>query len=547
MALTAVITTLGLLSLGAFGKYVAREPQISQHPLIGILAVFLGAFIVTLEGRITSLGLADIRGAVHAGYDEGAWITTANTVGQMLMCAPTVWLGVVLGVRRVLMASSCVQIVTSILLPFSPNLSFLLVVHFINGMALGTFLPLTVSFVTRNLPQHLVIYGIAAYAMNSELSQNISGSLEGFYLDHWSWAWIFWQNVALGILMLVCIYIGHPRRPVDRAAIKGVDHFGMLYYSVGFSLIYAALDQGNRLDWLNSGLISGLLLGGGIFLAAFVVQAMTVGEPWLDLRIILRSNMVLLVLMLIFLRFSLLATAYVIPQFLTTIQGYRALQVGDVLLLIALPQVFLAPIIGTILRFADPRTTMAIGFTLIGYPCFTVASGLTADWASDDFMPSQILQSIGQSFAFTSVVAYNTRQVNPQDALTFGTILQTARLMGGELGNAFMQTFVRVREQLHSNLLGLHVAAESPLTVDRLHAYAGAVAHRTAGASTADERAASLLANALQKQAYVLAYIDGFTVIGIGTVLCLIVILFLRPAPPARAPIRVASPEPRPS
>lgn len=525
------IARFGSLSLSSFGDRVTLNPPMSPHPLVGIVAVLLGAFIVTLGGRVTSFGLNDLRGAIHVGFDEGAWIPTANTVGQMLICAPTVWMGNVFGPRRILLVATLVLLFSSLLLPSATTLQGVLIMQFISGLAMGTFLPLTISFVVRNLPPRYLIYGIAAYAMNLELSQNISASLEGFYLDHWSWKWIFWQNAVLAVLMWIAVYVGIPRRPVDQDAARGIERMGMVYYSLAFSLIYAALDQGNRLDWLNDGLIVGLLLAGGLLFLAFVLHEMTSKTPWLDLRFIVRSNIGLLVVMLIFLRFSILGTSYIIPQFLTNVLGYRALQVGDVLLLIALPQLLLAPIIGTALRFIDPRLTLAVGFTLIGYACFSVSSGLTAQWGSDDFMPSQIMQAFGQSLALTSLVAYNLRLLRPQDALTFGTILQTARLFGGEAGTAFMQTYVRVREQVHSHLLGLHVSAESGMTVDRTAQYEAAVRSYVGGSVDATKRAMLLLAQAVQTQSYVLAYIDGFVVIGFGTLICLALILFLRHAP----------------
>jgi MFS transporter, DHA2 family, multidrug resistance protein len=527
MAVAVPAIAGAIRSLGAFGDRMPRAPAISQRPMIGILAVLIGAFIATLGGRVTSFGLADIRGAVHAGVDEGAWITTASTVGQMALCAPTVWMGLVYGPRRILLISTTVLAATSLLTPFSDGLYGMLALQFIGGLAMGTFYPLTVSFVMRNLPPRLVIYGIAAYAMNSELSLNISASLEGWYLDHASWHWIFWQNAILAAFMWVCVYMGIPRRPVQRDSTAGVDKSGMIYFSLGFSLIYAALDQGDRLDWLNDGLITGLLLGGGLLLACFLVRGLTCEAPWLDLRYIAFSGIWLPMLMLVVLRLAILSTSYLIPQYLITVQGYRALQVGQVLLLVAVPQIMSGPLIATILRFTDPRYFVALGYAMIAGGCLWVAATLTPEWGSDDFMPAQIIQSLGQSFGMTALVAYNLRLMRPEDALTFGTVLQTTRMIGGELGSAFIQTLIRVREQYHSNILGQQVTAGTGKTLDRLQEYIDAVTAHSPG--TAVARATGMLAGAVQKQAYVLAYIDGFTAIGVIIILCLALMVMLRP------------------
>jgi DHA2 family multidrug resistance protein len=478
-------------------------------------------------------GLADVRGAVHAGFDEGAWITTAFTVGQMMIGPVAAWLGAVFGVRRVLMISATVFGLSNFLLPFSPNLASVLMFQTISGLSSGTFIPLTIGFVVLNLPPKWVVYGIGAYSLNLELSLNIAASIEGWFCDNWSWHWIFWDTALLAPVMMACIHFGMPRQATNRELLKNADWSGILYASLGFSLLYAALDQGNRLDWLNSGLINALLLGGVLLVTAFVVQELTTPRPWINLRYAAGGNIPLLFLMITFFRFAILSTAYLIPQFLTVVQNYRAIEVGGVLLWIALPQFLLAPMVSTLLRFVEPRLLLALGFALIAAACF-MAGQLTRDWIGDDFLPSQIVQAVGQSLLLTSLVWFFLKHLEPSEVLTFGAVLQTGRLFGAELGSAFVQTFVRVREQVYSNLVGLHVTVGSVATDQRLLDYAHAVNGRSVGPPAASARATGLLAHAVQIQASVLAYIDGFMVIGFAVIGVLLMLLLLRD-PPARA------------
>jgi MFS transporter, DHA2 family, multidrug resistance protein len=509
-----------------------QRPPITTRPFFGVLAVLLGSIISTLDSRITNFGLADIRGAVHAGFDEGAWITTAFTVGQMMVGPVSAWLGIVFGPRRLLMISGTVFAISNLLLPFSPDLRSVLAFQTVSGLASGTFIPLTIGFVAQNLPARLVVYGVAAYAMNLELSLNIAASIEGWFSDNWSWPWIFWDTALLTPLMLICIHFGMPRKKVNRGLLKTADWAGILYASAGFSLVYAALDQGNRLDWLNSGLINGLLLGGGLLIIAFVLHELVHDRPWINLRFAARGNLPLIFLFITFFRSTILSTSYIIPQYLTTVQNYRAIEVGSVLAWIALPQLLLGPVVATILRFVDARLPIAVGFALVGCACF-MAGGLTHDWAGGNFLPSQIVQALGQSLALTSVVWFALKHLEPSEVLTFGAVLQTARLFGGELGSAFIQTFVRVREQVYSNLVGLHVATGSLLTDQRLQDYAHVVTGRSVGQAEANARATALLALSVQRQAYVLAFIDGFMIIGFAVIGVLLLMLLLR-APPVR-------------
>jgi MFS transporter, DHA2 family, multidrug resistance protein len=516
------------------------HPLITARPYIGVLAVLLGSIISTLDSRITSFGLADVRGAVHAGFDEGAWITTAFTVGQMLIGPVAAWLGMVFGPRRVMMISGAVFAISNTLLPFSPDLHFVLAFQTISGLSSGTFIPLTIGFVVQNLPARLVVYGVAAYAMNLEMSLNIAASIEGWFSDNGQWPWIFWDTALLSPLMLVCVHFGMPRQPTNRELLKNADWAGIVFAALGFSLLYAGLDQGNRLDWLNSGLISGLLLGGSILLVAFVVHELRTDRPWINLRFAASGNIPLLFVLITFFRFVILSTTYIIPQYLTTVQDYRAIEVGGVLLWIALPQFVLAPIVATILRFVDPRFLMAFGFSLVGLACF-MAGQLTQDWAGGDFLPSQIVQAMGQSIGLTSLVWFFLKHLQPSEAITFGAVLQTGRLFGAELGTAFVQTFIRVREQVYSNLVGLHVGAGSFVTDQRLEGYARAVTGRSVGPPEGAARATALLGDAVRKQANVLAYIDGFMVVGFAVIGVLLLMLTLR-SPPAQVALDRAKP-----
>jgi MFS transporter, DHA2 family, multidrug resistance protein len=522
----APVTSAGVATHAA-GSTSQRLSADSLRPYVGILGVLIGALLSTIGSRITTFGLADLRGGLHFGFDEGAWMTTSFGVGQMLVGVACPYLGAIFSVRRVLLHGMALLFVASLLGPLSPNLTAFLTAQFLAGVGAGTFIPLTIGFIVRNLPQRLIVYGLAVYAMNSELSQNISASLEGWYSDNLSWRWIEWQYCAAVPIMYACIWYGAPREKVNASLLKDLDWPGLLYSGFGFALLYAGLDQGNRLDWNNNGLVNGLLLSGGLLTLAFVVRELWVEKPFLNLRLLAKEGLVPILLVLAGFRFIILSTSYIIPTYLQVVQNYRELQVGAVLLWIALPQFAIVLPLGWLLQRVDARAVLAFGALLVGVACL-MATALTLDWATDDFLPSQILQAIGQSFVFTAIVVLAIRSMNPADVLTVGTLFQTSRLFGGEIGTAFMQTFVRVREQVHSNLIGLHVDSLSVLTADRMAMYRNAMAAHTSDVAIAAERATNLLASTVAKQAAVLSYIDGFLAAAVGAFFCLLVTALLR-------------------
>lgn len=495
-------------------------------PWLGLFAVLLGTFISTLTGRLSTFGLTDIRGAVHAGFDEGAWITTSFTVAQMLITPIAVWIGSIYGPRQILIGAAVSFAVTSFLTPFALNLPVLLTLQFLSGLGSGCFIPLTLSFILRNMPLRYWAYGVVLYALNLELSLNISASLEGWYIDNLNWHWIFWQNVPLAMGMAASLFWGVKRLPPPPEIHR--DIYGLATCGIGLALLYAALDQGNRLDWTGSGVVWGLTLAGLLLLVCFVVHELTTPFPWLDFQAALRWPMPLLLINIALLRLTILATAYLIPYYLGGVRGFRALQVGDTLIWIAAPQLIICPLAALLLRRVDPRITAFTGLTLVGAACLSVAYTLTPSWGSDQFMVSQLMQAVGQSFALSGIVFIGVLNLRPQDALTFGAMLQTARLFGGEVGTAFISTEARVREQHASNLLGQHVRAGDPAVQERLAGFGHflALSGHSAGA------APGLLSQLVRSLATTQATIDCFAAVAVIAVIGLVIVAIILPPPP---------------
>ena len=497
-------------------------------PWLGLLAVLMGTFISTLNGRLSTFGLADIRGAVGAGIDDGAWITTAQTAAQMLVTIPAVWLGAAYGPRRVLIGASIAFAVISLLTPYSTTLPELLTMQFLGGLASGFFIPLTLSFILRNMPPKYWAFGIAIYALNLELSLNISASLEGWYVEHHSWRWIFWQNVPLALIMSLGLHRGIAPLPITARPPR--DTFGLLAGGWGLALIYAALDQGNRLDWQNSGLVWGLMSAGVLLLAAILIHEARSANPLLDIKVAFGSSLPILFVLIAFLRLTITSTAFLIPLYLGSVRGFRALETGDTLIWVAVPQLIFCPLAALMLRRSDARLVAAIGFIFISVACLMVAYNLTPLWGSYQFLPSSFLQSLGQSFALSGVIFFGILHLKPQDALTFGAVLQTARLMGGEIGSAFVSTLARVREQVASNLIGQHVQAGDPEVIQRVRAY-GAATTRVIDPVGAVARGELVLGNVVRSAATTQAVIDCFTAIGVLTAVALLILVVRSAAP----------------
>jgi len=505
---------------------------ITTNPYVGVLGVFLGAATATLNGRLVSVGLPDLRGALGFGFDDASWIPTVLNMATMFIGVFAVFLGSVYGIRRVLLVAGTIFTVTSLLLPLFSGLPAMLVLQALAGASSGTFYTLTLTFVVRSLPKKLLLFGVAAYAMDIVVSSNVASSIEGWYIDHLSWHWIFWTAAGLTPLMTLCVYFGVPpaedgRRPSWR---------GLLYTSAGFALIYGALDQGQRLDWWNSGVFVGMLAGGVFLLAAALIRRYIQPIPLINLPFLNARNVIILGLGIVTIRFALLAPAAAIPGFLGSIARYRPIETGATLAWVAIPQFALVWVAAILTVFIQPRIVMAGGFATIAIACW-MASRLDSQWAGRSFELPELMLAAGIAVAFVALVvnvlllaAEMGAATNVVNASTYAAWMHTMRLLGGEVGAVVFGRFLTVREQLHSNLLGHHVAAGDWITDDRLRSMALSLTPSSASLQEAAARSTAILSGQVRVQALSLAYSDAFLFIGWGIAAYLLLIACMRPS-----------------
>ena len=276
-------------------------PILTTHPLLGVAGVLLGAMIATCTGRLMSVGLADIRGALHLGVDEASWINTSFNASMMFIGPFSVYLGGLLGPRRVLLWCAWIFTAVSVMLPLCHSLPALIALLIVAGLSAGTFYPLTLSFVLRSLPIRYVLLGIAMYATDIVFTTDMAQAWESFFVEHLSWHWIFWNGAILTPMMIVLIYFGIPRQPLPtpQPGHPSPSWRGFLYASLGAALLYISLDQGQRLDWFHSSIILGLTAAGVFLVLTATIRHFLLPNPLVNYQFLQRRNTLLLALVLI--------------------------------------------------------------------------------------------------------------------------------------------------------------------------------------------------------------------------------------------------------
>src|SRR5258707_2419243 len=377
---------------------------IAPQPLFAVGAVLLGSFLANFDSRLTSVGLPDLRGAFSLGFDEGAWLSTA-AIGSQIFIAPAVaWLATVFGLRRMLGIPSLVYALVSLVIPFVRDYNALIVLSIAHGMLLGTFVPATLMIIFRNLPVRWWIPAIAIYSIRVGFALDTSTSLVGFYVEHLGWQWLYWQGVVIAPLMGLMVYLGTPQEPVNRDVLRDADWGGMLLLGTGVSMIYAGLDQGNRLDWLESGTVMALLLGGGVLFVAFLINETIVLQPWAHVNVLFSRNVGLSLVVILLYTLTSLSNSSLVPNFLSVVGQMRPEQTGVLLLTYgALPMLALVPISIFLLRHFDARTVLIVGLSAFA-AANLLGTQLSHDWARGDFVTIVVLQSIGQAFTLLPII-----------------------------------------------------------------------------------------------------------------------------------------------
>jgi DHA2 family multidrug resistance protein len=282
----------------------------------------------------------------------------------------------------------------------------------------------------------------------------------------------------------------------------------MLLLGLGMAMIYSGIDQGNRLNWLESGTVVALLSSGGFLTACFFVNEAIVREPWANANVLFSRNVRFGLVVIVLYTLTSLSNSSLAPNFLVVVAHLRPEQTGPLFLTyVILPMVVLLPLSIFLLRRFDARLVL-----MIGLAAFAVAgllgTQLTHVWSLGDFVPMALLQSVGQTFTLTPLIVLLLSNADPSRATAFAAYIQVVRLGGAETSISLMATWLRVREQIHSNFIGQHVVNGSLDVNQRLAKMTGYFSSHDS--SEAPARALDLLASIVQREANTLAYIDGF-------------------------------------
>ncbi|MBJ9975803.1 MFS transporter [Pseudomonas sp. S75] len=422
--------------------------------IAGLFGVLLAVLCAGLNETVTKLSLADIRGAMGIGADEGAWLLAVYAAASVSAMAFSPWLATTFSLRRFTLVAIGAFAVLGLVQPWAPNLHCLMLLRVLQGFASGALPPMLMSVALRFLPPGIKVYGLACYALTATFGPNLATPLAGLWTEYVGWQWAFWQIILPSVLAMACVAWGLPQDPLRLERFAQFDWRGVLLGLPAIASLVLGLSLGDRWGWFDSPLITWLLGGGSVLLVLFLYNEWSEPLPFFQLRMLSRRNLSFALLTLAGVLVVLSGVASIPSAYLAQIQGYRPAQTSPLMLLVALPQLIALPLTAALcnLRAVDCRWVLAIGLAMLAVSCLG-SSLLTSQWIRGDFYPLYLLQVFGQPMAVLPLLMLSTTGMSPQDGPFASAWFNTVKGLSAAIASGLLDAVGTLRRHFHSTHL----------------------------------------------------------------------------------------------
>jgi DHA2 family multidrug resistance protein len=508
-------------------KAGAKERKTSARDWIAIFGAILGAFMAVLDIQITNASLRDIQGGIAASLDQATWISTAYLVAEIITIPLSPWMSDVFSTKRYLIVSCVLFLGFSVLCGLSTSLTMMIVCRAGQGFTGGVFIPTAMTIVLRCLPPSKQPIGLTLFGVTATFAPAIGPTIGGWLTDTYSWHWIFYINVVPGAAMIWAIWYGLEGEVMKFDRLRGADWSGIVCMAIGLGSLITVLEEGERKDWFGDPMIDRLSIAAVIFIPTFILLELRHPQPFINLRLFVRRAFASVSALGFILGLSLYGTVYLLPVYLTQIRGYNALQIGEVIMWLGLPQLFIFPIVPMVMRRVDARLMVGFGLLLFAVSCYMNAF-LTPDWGVEEFRWSQLVRAIGQPFIMVPLSSLSAGALPQHEQAAGSAIFNIMRNLGGSVGIAMLSTFLTDREHYHFSVLSERLTQNGLAVANWLNGVTQTLAPKSAASSLGHSRALAELAGMVRTNAYVMAYSDCFFVLGIALLLSLLGLFLMR-------------------
>ena len=490
-----------------------EAPQVNRW--LVCFSVVLVTFMEVLDSTVVNVALPHIAGSMSSTVEEGTWTLTSFLVANAIIIPMTGWLARQFGRKRLLIASVAGFTISSFMCGLAPTLAALIVFRVIQGLTGGATQPLSQAVMLEAFPpdergKAMAVWGICI------VTAPILGPLVGGWLtDSYSWRWIFYINIPVGIVSLIMIkaFVFDPPYLKQQKA-HGVDYGGIVMLAVGVGALQFMLDRGQQKDWFSSNFIVVLALVAVVLLLSFIVRELFVKNPIVDLRVFRDRSYTVGVMMVTATGFVLYGSMVALPIILQTLFDYPAFETGIVMSPRGLGSLIFSPVVGLLISRVDGRWLVTCGialcaFTMIWFGFLNINLGY---W--DLFWP-QVFQGIAFSLLFVPLTTLAMRHISKEEMGNATSIFSLVRNMGGSVGIAAATTILERKRQAYTNILGAHVTPYDQNSRQILSGLQSMLTTAGVDPATAGERANAMLFGVVQRQATMLSFINLMRLFGV--------------------------------
>lgn len=503
-----------------------QERSASLKTWITVMAGLLGAFMAVLNIQITNASLLNIEGGIGTGVDNGAWISTAYLIGEIIVIPLTDYLSRVFSFRRFLLTNAILFLTFSVACAFARDLEEMIALRAIQGFTGGVLIPMAFTLVLTKLSAAQRPIGMALFAITATFAPAVGPTIGGYLTENYGWQYIFFINLVPGVIMLAMLFATLERQPMQLQLLKQGDWFGILTMAIGLGALQTVLEEANKNDWFGSPFIVRLTAIAVVCLGLFIWIEFTVKYPAVNLHLLKRRNFGLGTFANMLVGFALYGSVFLLPQYLGQTQGYNSEQIGAVMAWTGLPQLLIIPFVPVLMGRFDIRVIVILGLSVFG-GSFLLNMHMSPDYAGDQFWVPNIVRASGQALVMGPMSAIAMIGVAQSESASASGIFNMLRNLGGAFATALLGTLVTKREQFHSNVIGSSVNLFSQTVRDRIDTMTRYFAARgIADPSTAHGQAIVALGQAIRRQALVMGYSDAFAVLGGMLVVAACFILF---------------------
>jgi DHA2 family multidrug resistance protein len=501
------------------------EPR-DINPWLIAIAVMSSTFMEVLDTTVVNVSLPHIAGSLSSSNDEATWTLTSYLVANAIILPMTGWLAGRFGRKRLLMMSVSGFTLASFLCGLAPSLPFLIVCRIIQGACGGGLQPLSQAILLESFPTEKRGQAMAFWALGIVVAPMLGPVAGGWLTDNYSWRWVFYINVPIGIiaLFLTQIFIFDPPYLRHRQK-QGIDYWGIGLLTVGIGSLQIMLDKGQEDDWFGSHFIVTLCVLAVVGLGGLIIRELTAEHPILDLSVFKFRSYAIGTFLMTVIGFVLYGSTVLLPLLMQVILGYTATEAGITNLPRGLASFCIMPIVGRLIGKFDQRKLLGIGLVASAYAMWEL-SKFSLEVSNRNFWWPLLIQGASLGFVFVPLTTITNGAIPNERMGNATSIFNLMRNIGASIGISMVETVQFRTQQTHINVLGQHVTPESTTTQQMISHMKALFMSQGASAAMATQQAYESVWEMVQRQAAMLAYNDTFLFLAVMFV-CMIPLLFL--------------------